>query len=55
MTKPTIVTVDDDPVVRSLMRATLERDGFTVIEARDGWRLAAFTRSITPICSWSIS
>ena len=31
-----ILVVDDDPVVRSLMRATLERDGFTVIEARDG-------------------
>jgi signal transduction histidine kinase len=31
-----ILIVDDDPVVRSLMRATLERDGFTVIEARDG-------------------
>jgi signal transduction histidine kinase len=31
-----ILVVDDDPVVRSLMRVTLERDGFTVIEARDG-------------------
>src|SRR5437764_12736485 len=31
-----ILVVDDDPVVRSLMRATLERDGFVVIEARDG-------------------
>jgi signal transduction histidine kinase len=31
-----ILVVDDDPVVRSLMQATLERDGFTVIEARDG-------------------
>jgi len=31
-----ILVVDDDPVVRSLMRATLECDGFTVIEARDG-------------------
>jgi len=31
-----ILVVDDDPVVRSLMRATLERDGFTVIEAGDG-------------------
>src|SRR5207237_5040958 len=31
-----ILVVDDDPVVCSLMRATLERDGFTVIEARDG-------------------
>ncbi len=31
-----ILVVDDDPVVCSLMRATLERDGFTVIEANDG-------------------
>lgn len=31
-----ILVVDDDPVVCSLMRATLERDGFTVIEAGDG-------------------
>src|ERR1700736_2110416 len=31
-----ILVVDDDPIVCSLMRATLERDGFTVIEARDG-------------------
>src|SRR5437763_4040035 len=31
-----ILVVDDDPVVCSLMRATLERDGFNVIEAGDG-------------------
>ena len=31
-----ILVVDDDPVVRSLMRATLQRDGFDVIEADDG-------------------
>jgi signal transduction histidine kinase len=31
-----ILVVDDDPVVCSLMCATLERDGFTVIEAGDG-------------------
>jgi signal transduction histidine kinase len=31
-----ILVVDDDPVVRSLMRATLENDGFGVIEAADG-------------------
>jgi two-component system, sensor histidine kinase len=32
----TILIVDDDPVVRSLMRATLENDNFEVIEAVDG-------------------
>jgi len=31
-----ILVVDDDPVVRSLMRATLENDNFEVIEAVDG-------------------
>ena len=31
-----ILVVDDDPIVRSLMSATLTRDGFTVIEAEDG-------------------
>jgi signal transduction histidine kinase len=31
-----ILIVDDDPIVRSLMHATLARDGFTVIEAEDG-------------------
>jgi signal transduction histidine kinase len=31
-----VLVVDDDPVVCSLMRATLARDGFTVFEASDG-------------------
>ena len=31
-----ILVVDDDPVVRTLMRATLENDNFEVIEAGDG-------------------
>jgi signal transduction histidine kinase len=31
-----VLVVDDDPVVCSLMRATLENDGFHVIEAADG-------------------
>jgi signal transduction histidine kinase len=31
-----ILVVDDDPVMRSLMRATLENDNFEVIEAGDG-------------------
>jgi diguanylate cyclase (GGDEF)-like protein len=33
---PTILIVDDDPVVRSLMQDALEDEGFAVIEARDG-------------------
>jgi signal transduction histidine kinase len=31
-----VLIVDDDPIVRSLMRATLEVDGYEVIEASDG-------------------
>ncbi len=31
-----ILIVDDDPVARALMRATLENDQFRVIEADDG-------------------
>jgi signal transduction histidine kinase len=31
-----ILVVDDDPIIRSLMSATLTRDGFVVIEAEDG-------------------
>ena len=31
-----VLVVDDDPVVRALMLATLENDGFTVFEAADG-------------------
>ena len=31
-----VLVVDDDPVACSLMRATLERDGFTVFDAFDG-------------------
>jgi DNA-binding response OmpR family regulator len=33
---PTILIVDDDPVVRSLMLDSLEDEGFSVIEAEDG-------------------
>ena len=36
MNEASILIVDDDPVVRALMRASLEGDGFGVIEAVDG-------------------
>ena len=32
----TLLIVDDDPVVRSLMRDALEDDGFTIVEAENG-------------------
>ena len=31
-----LLIVDDDEIVRALMRTTLEQDGFTVIDASDG-------------------
>src|SRR5437879_4275290 len=34
--EPIVLIVDDDPVVRSLMRATLEDEGFAVLEADNG-------------------
>src|ERR1051326_3906022 len=33
---PRVLIVDDDPVVRSLMRDALEDDGFAVVEAEEG-------------------
>lgn len=32
----TVLVVDDEPVVRTLVRNMLERSGYTVLEARDG-------------------
>jgi len=34
--QPLVLIVDDDLIVRALMRAALEKDGFAVIEAGDG-------------------
>src|SRR5580658_8735636 len=31
-----LLIVDDDPIARALMRATLEIDGYEIIEAEDG-------------------
>jgi diguanylate cyclase (GGDEF)-like protein len=36
VTAPAVLIVDDDPVVRSLMRDALEDEGFAVSEAEDG-------------------
>ena len=34
--QPSILIVDDDDIVREIMRAELESDGFQVVEAVDG-------------------
>ena len=36
MTRPTILIVEDNDVSRKMMRVTLEREGYTVVEAPDG-------------------
>jgi two-component system cell cycle response regulator DivK len=34
--KKLVLTIDDDPVIRSVLRAILEESGYEVIEAEDG-------------------
>ncbi len=36
MTRPFVLIVDDDEVIRSLLRLTLPTEGFDVLEAKDG-------------------
>jgi signal transduction histidine kinase len=43
-----ILIVDDDPIVRALMRATLQVDGHEVIEAEDGDEAYAFCEKRQP-------
>src|ERR1700747_1876900 len=43
-----ILVVDDDPIVRSIMRATLKTDGFTVFEAIDGEEGCRFWKEYRP-------
>src|SRR5215472_12734307 len=45
---PPILIVDDDPIIRSLMRATLEVDGYEVIEAGDGDEAVALYETRRP-------
>jgi signal transduction histidine kinase len=47
-TAPALLIVDDDPVVRSLMRDALEDDGFTIIEAENGAEACACCDEFEP-------
>jgi len=47
-TVQTLLIVDDDPVVRSLMRDALEDDGFTIIEAENGVEARAYCEEVVP-------
>ena len=49
-TKPIVLVVDDEDVVRDFMRRVLERSGYTVVEAADGPTGAdAFQHATQPI------
>jgi signal transduction histidine kinase len=45
---PAILIVDDDPIVRALMRAELENSGFVVTEAEDGEEACQLCESSSP-------
>jgi signal transduction histidine kinase len=45
---PTLLIVDDDPVVRSLMRDALEDDGYTIVEAENGIEACARCEEAVP-------
>jgi phosphate regulon transcriptional regulator PhoB len=44
----TILVVDDEPAIQELVRFTLEREGFTVALAADGWEGLNQARALKP-------
>jgi CheY-like chemotaxis protein len=44
----TVLVCDDEPIVRILVRATLDREKYTVVVARDGHEALALARSGQP-------
>jgi two-component system phosphate regulon response regulator PhoB len=46
--RPTVLVCDDEPVLRMLVRATLDRGQYTVVEAGDGDEALAHTRRHRP-------
>ncbi|MDX6541364.1 MAG: two-component system, OmpR family, phosphate regulon response regulator PhoB [Gaiellales bacterium] len=46
--RPTVLVCDDEPVLRMLVRATLDQGNYTVVEACDGDEALARTRSEQP-------
>jgi two-component system response regulator AdeR len=43
--RPVVIVADDDQGIRALFRATLEREGFTVLLAWDGYQAIGLARS----------
>src|SRR5579859_5016465 len=48
MRQQTILVVDDEPTIREVVRKYLERDGFDVAEAADGFQAITYLREHTP-------
>lgn len=48
MTRPFVLIVDDDEVIRSLLRMTLPEEGFDLVEARDGEEALQLTDARAP-------
>jgi CheY-like chemotaxis protein len=46
--RPTVLVCDDEPVLRMLVRATLDQGNYTVVEACDGDEALVRTRSDRP-------
>jgi two-component system phosphate regulon response regulator PhoB len=46
--RPTVLVCDDEPVLRMLVRATLDRGHYTVVEACDGDEAILLTREEQP-------
>jgi two-component system alkaline phosphatase synthesis response regulator PhoP len=47
-TRPTVLVCDDEPVLRMLVRATLDQGNYTVVEACDGDEALELTRAERP-------
>jgi two-component system, OmpR family, response regulator ResD len=48
MRQESILVVDDEPTIREVVRKYLERDGFAVHEASDGYQAIAYLRDYRP-------
>jgi DNA-binding response OmpR family regulator len=48
MTRPFVLIVDDDEVIRSLLRMTLPDEGFDLVEAQDGDQALQLTDGRAP-------
>ncbi len=48
MAAPTVLVVDDDPVIRQLLEVNFEMEGFSVLSAADGDEALATARDLRP-------